>query len=247
MLVVLRSWLLAGLLITALPVAATTPEEAALIANSAERGSAGAQVLLAVIYKDGAAGYAQNDKLAAYWFERAAEQGNAYAEQMLGDWYAQGKGVPQNLKVAADWREKAANRGNVQAQLKLGKMYLAGEGVAKDPVKAENWLNRAAVEGNSEAQYLLAKMYHAGEGVTKNRAAAGNLLAKSAAQGYEDAVKLMHFMESFGFGLEESFHSRVPDLEKLAEDGDIEAQYQLATRYETGAFGLKKNKSAVLV
>ena len=213
---ILKTLLLVGLLFAALPVAATTPEEAALIANSAERGSAGAQVLLAVIYKDGAAAYPQNDKLAAYWFERAAEQGNVYAQQMMGDLYALGKGVPQNLKVAADWREKAANRGNVQAQLQLGKMYLAGEGVVKDLVKAEYWLNRAAVEGNSEAQYLLAKMYHAGEGVVKNRAAADNLLAKSAAQGYEDAVKLMHFMESFGFGVEESFHHRAPDLEPAA-------------------------------
>ena len=118
--------LLLGLIVLSEAAIATTPQEASMIANEAERGSAGAQVLLAVIYMDGSAGYQKNDKLAAYWFEQAAEQGNAYAQQAIGDFYAQGRGVQKNLQVAADWLEKAANRGNVHAQTSLGKMYLNG-------------------------------------------------------------------------------------------------------------------------
>ncbi|MBI3776604.1 MAG: sel1 repeat family protein, partial [Gammaproteobacteria bacterium] len=225
---------------------AMTPEETTLIANSAQRGSAGAQVLFAGIYKDGTGGYPQDDHLAAYWYEQAAEQGNAYAQQILADLYEQGKGVEKNSALAADWREKAANRGNIQAQLKLGKMYLYGTGSARDPAKAAQWLNRAAIEGNSEAQYLYAKMFQTGYGVAQNKEIADTWLAKSAAQGYEDAIRLVHFMENVGFQIEESFYRRPPDLEKLAQDGDTEAQYQLAIRCETGAYGQKKDSVSAI-
>ena len=125
-------------------------------------------------------------------------------------------------------------------------MYLYGTGVARDPTKAAQWLDRAAIEGNSEAQYLYAKMFRSGYGVAQNNQAADNWLAKSAAQGYEDAIRLVHFMENVGFQIEETFYHRPPELEKLAQDGDTEAQYQLAIRYETGAYGQKKDSASAL-
>lgn len=217
-------------------------EEANMVAIAAERGSDSAQVLLAVIYLHGDGGYNRNEALAATWFEKAAQQGNAYAAQMLGDFYAEGRGVERNLKLAADWREKSARRGNTRAQLKLGKMYLDGEGVNKDTGQAEYWLNRAAVEGNSEAQFLLGKLYHS----RNNKKMAGNWLAKSAAQGYEDAIRFLHFMENIGFQIEESLYQRPADLHKLAADGDSEAQYQLAIRFENGIYGEKQDHEKAL-
>lgn len=217
-----------------------------MVTNAAERGSSSSQVLLAVMYANGDGGKEKSDKLAAYWYESAAEGGNVYAQQKLGDLYEMGKGVPVNLKVAAEWREKAANRGNVDAQLKLGKMYLDGLGVEQDYKKAKYWLNRSAVEGNSEAQFLLGKMYHLGLGVEQNREIAGNWLAKAASHSYEDAVKLLNLLESFGLHVEEGFYQRLPELDKLAQDGDAEAQYQLAVRYESGGYGMKKNAEKAL-
>lgn len=233
------------LIVTALSAPAgyaMTSEEASMVINAAERGSDGAQVLAAVMYLHGDGGYAKNEKLAAFWFEQSAEQGNAYAQKMLGDLYEEGRGVQKNLKLAADWRKKAADRGNTEAQLKLGKMYLSGEGLDKDQAKGEYWLSRAATEGNSEAQFLLGKLYHA----RQDRETAGNWLAKSAAQGYEDAIKFLQFMEYIGFEAEETFHHRPADLHKLAQDGDAEAQYQLAIRYESGAFGERQDHEKAL-
>jgi TPR repeat protein len=221
---------------------AMTQEEDTMVAYAAQRGSDGAQVLLAVMYLHGDPTHAKNESLAASWFEKAAEQGNAYAQKMLGDLYEQGRGVPRSLKLSADWREKSANRGNTEAQLMLGKMYLNGDGVAQDPDKAEGWLNRAAIAGNSEAQFLLGKLYHA----RKNASMAGNWLARSAAQGYEDAIRFLHFMEGIGFQAEESLHRGPADLHKLAADGDSEAQYQLAIRYESGAYGEKQDYEQAL-
>lgn len=237
--------LLALVLATALLAStaqAMNREEANMVATAAERGSDSAQVLLAVIYLHGDGGHNRNEALAATWFEKAAQQGNAYAAQMLGDFYAEGRGVERNLKLAADWREKSARRGNTRAQMKLGKMYLDGEGVNKDTGQAEYWLNRAAVEGNSEAQFLLGKLYHS----RNNKKMAGNWLAKSAAQGYEDAIRFLHFMENIGFQIEESLYQRPADLHKLAADGDSEAQYQLAIRFENGIYGEKQDHEKAL-
>lgn len=230
----LKLAVMAMLMIATVESHAMTPDEAKMVTDAAIRGSASSQVLLAVMYRHGDGGYVKNDQQAAYWFEQAAQQGNPYAQMALGDLYEQGAGVNKNLKVAADWREKAARRGNVQAQLKLGQMYLSGSGVVKDLNKAEYWLKRAAIEGNSEAQFELGKLYRT-EGWQKHDPDLGNSwLAKSAAQGYEGAVEFVHFFEHVGLQLKEDLSQRAPQLHKLAADGDAEAQYQLAMRYEHG-------------
>ena len=110
------------------PARAMTAAEAGMIDSAAQHGSASAQVLLAVIYLNGLAEYAKDEAKAALWFERAAEQGNDYAQKMLADLYEEGRGVPQNAQLAADWREKAAKRGNVQAQFYWGKCIWTGPG-----------------------------------------------------------------------------------------------------------------------
>jgi hypothetical protein len=213
---------------------AMTTDEAKMVVDAAARGSASAQVMLAVMYKNGDGGYQKNPQQATYWYEQAAQQGNPYAQMALGDRYEAGLGVAKNLIVAADWREKAAKRGNVQAQLKLGEMYLTGAGVTKNLAQAEYWLNRAAVAGNSEAQFELNKLYRNPDWEKHNPALANDWLAKSAAQGYEDAVAFVHFFEHLGFEAKEDLSQRAPHLRKLATDGDAEAQYQLAMRYEHG-------------
>ena len=225
---------------------AVTPQEAPLIVKAAARGSQSAQVMLAVMYRDGAAGFSRDDKLAAHWFELAALQGNAYAQQVMGDAYSSGRGVPVNLKIAADWFEKAAKRGNIQAQLALGKMYLDGKGVAADAQQAVYWLGRAADHGNGEAEYLLGKMYLSGKRVAANPAMANDLLARSAAQGYTDAIHFIQTIENFGYEIDEGLHQGPAHLELLATDGDAEAAYQLAMRYENAAYGVQQDNDKAL-
>lgn len=228
----------AAWLLCAAGAVAVTLEEGPLVMRLAERGSAGAQVLLAGMYLRGEGGVARDDQRAAEWFEKAAVQGNDYGAMKLGDLYEAGQGVPQNARLAADWRERAANRGNVRAQRLLGRMYLIGDGVPRNDSKAAYWLNRAALEGDdAEAQYLLALMHRSGRVVPPNPALAGNLLARAAAQNYDDAVELLHRIQVLGFSIEESLHQRSPHLHRLAEDGDAEAQYQLGLRLENALFG----------
>lgn len=48
---------------------------------------------------------------ATYWFQKAADQGNASAENNLGVAYSHGQGVPQDEMVAITWWKKAAAQG----------------------------------------------------------------------------------------------------------------------------------------
>ncbi|MDG6480502.1 tetratricopeptide repeat protein, partial [Glaesserella parasuis] len=49
---------------------------------------------------------------AAKWFQKAAEQGYAKAQAMLGAMYGLGKGVRQNDATAKMWFGKACDNGN---------------------------------------------------------------------------------------------------------------------------------------
>ena len=85
------------------------------------------------------------------WYTKAAEQGNAVAQNNLGFMYDNGKGVAQDYKEAVKWYTKAAEQGNASAQSNLGAMYDQGKGVAQDYKSAHMWFNITAANGNSNA------------------------------------------------------------------------------------------------
>jgi len=68
---------------------------------------------------------------AAKWYQKAAEQGNAEAQEELGEFYLAGNGVEKKTHKAAEWYRKAAEQDNVEAQYKLGLCYALGQGVLK--------------------------------------------------------------------------------------------------------------------
>jgi TPR repeat protein len=70
---------------------------------------------------------------------KEAEQGNAEAQYVLGEWYANGKGVAKDEVEAVKWYRKAAEQGYAKAQYVLGNCYANGKGVAKDEVEAYAW------------------------------------------------------------------------------------------------------------
>jgi hypothetical protein len=105
----------------------------------AEQGVAAAQYQLGTLYAEGR-GVAQNDAIAALWFQRAAEQGDAAAQYNLGACYVEGLGVKKDEAEAAKWFRRAADQRMGFAQLNLGMMYAAGRGVPQDDVEAMKWI-----------------------------------------------------------------------------------------------------------
>jgi TPR repeat protein len=79
-----------------------------------------------------------------------ASQGDAEAQNSLGELYAKGMGMPQDYAQARAWYEKAAAQGHPLAQNNLAELYFAGLGVPQDYVRAYMWVNLAAAHMQGE-------------------------------------------------------------------------------------------------
>jgi hypothetical protein len=69
-----------------------------------------------------------------------ASKGDPGAQEIMGERYADGDGVPQDSAKAAKWYLRAAQQGNTKAQKALGDQYLKGEGVSQDYAQAYFWV-----------------------------------------------------------------------------------------------------------
>ena len=85
-----------------------------------------------------------------------ADQGDVFAQEKLGDIYANGRGVPQDYARAMKWYRLAAEQGDAFAQVDLGSMYFDGLGVAQDREEAMKWFRLAADQGDAYALEKLA-------------------------------------------------------------------------------------------
>ena len=110
-------------------------------------------------------------------------QGNASAQNQLGQLYANGRGVPQDYATAQGWYEKAAAQGNGWAQNQLGQMSADGRGMPQDYKKARQWWEQAAAQSVAQAQYNLGQLYANGRGVPQDYTTARGWYEKAAAQG----------------------------------------------------------------
>ena len=132
------------------------------------------------------------------WLRKAAEQGDAKAQFLLGDMYVSGKGVTKDEVEAVRWLRKAAEQGDAEAQANLGLMYDIGEGVAQDNAEAARWYRKAAEQGHAGAQLLLGVIYATGKGVAEDDAEAARWLRKAAEQGKAEAQLRLGAMYSTG-------------------------------------------------
>ncbi len=103
-------------------------------------------------FEERMADYDRGDYEAAFKeIKLLAEQGNTYAQRMLGVMYKEGQGVPQDYTEAVIWFRKSAEQGNATAQSNLGTMYVKGQGVPIDYAMAYKWYNLAAAQGDKDA------------------------------------------------------------------------------------------------
>lgn len=91
--------------------------------RKAESGDAEAQNELGNNYYFGFSGFSKNYDEAAKWFLKAAEQGQAEAQDMIGCFYMWGKGVPEDRTKAESWLLKSAAQGYDGAYFSLGLFY----------------------------------------------------------------------------------------------------------------------------
>ena len=99
---------------------------------------------------------------------KAAEQGDADAQTLLGVCYSKGEEAPQSDEEAIKWWRKAAEQNHPLAQCSLGFCYMLGAGVRKNMATAVAWWRKAAAQGSSLGQGALGIAYMHGNGVDKD-------------------------------------------------------------------------------
>ena len=143
--------------------------------QSAEAGDVLAQTLLSRLYIGASYGLPQSDEKFIYWIQKAAEQGHAEAEYILGTAYAEfcePDVLPVDFEQAAYWVQKAADQDYSDAIIKLAEYYYKGSGVEKNYQIASEYAQKYEVkliEGEGKGSkfpdswYKLAKYYELAE------------------------------------------------------------------------------------
>lgn len=172
------------------------------ILELADDGDYLAQFVLGDMYDSGI-GAEQSDEKAMKWYQKAADQGYASAQNMVGrSWDEERK-----YEKAVEWYKKAAEQENAYGQCNLGIMYEEGKGVEQSYEKAGEWYKKAAEQGNGDARhglYRLGNMYENGAGVEQSYEKAAKWYQKAAYQGDAVAQFNLGFMYEKGRGVEQS-------------------------------------------
>lgn len=145
-----------------------------LLSGAARLGSISSMIELGCLIER------DDPKEAVVLFQRAADQGNAFALCKLGDACLKSDmPVREEFQAALQYWHMAAERGQSEAMVYISRCYLMGWGVDQDSAKAEEWLLKAG-------DYPLARLslgylyWHGTDSVTQNKAKAKMLFKEGA-------------------------------------------------------------------
>lgn len=164
---------------------------------------------------------------AVRWCRKAAEQGYAHAEYLMGSSYLYGNGVPQDDAEAVRWYRKAAEQADPKGELGLAAAYYYGKGVRQDYAEAVRWYRKSAEQGDAAAQFSLGSIYSRGPGVPQDYTEAISWYRKAASQGDAGAEYALGYMYYNGTGLPRDYNEALRWLHASADHGSNDAQLVL--------------------
>ena len=154
----------------------------------------------------------------------AAKQGNADAQNRLGNCYAVGEDVEESQEKAVEWWLKAAKQGVASAQCNVASYLCAAANHAKSAEEKNRVLKEAAEfykasaeQGNMYAQFYLGGCYHDGAGIRQSHEKAIEWYRKSAEQGYEPAQFKLGMCHYLGHGTKQSYEKAAEWFKKAAK------------------------------
>lgn len=172
-------------------------------------------------------GVAKDPAQAAYWFRKAADQGDPGAQNELGYLYIWGIGVDRDETQAFKWFARAAGAGLQQGKLNLAVMYLKGIGMARDTGMARDLLTELAEKGNGRAADYLGILYFEGYNVPQDRSVAEQWFARSAKDKNPEGEYAMGQLYSVASAHEHDFRKAAKFLRDSAGAGYVPALYTL--------------------
>lgn len=133
-------------------------------------------------------GVPRDAKMSAFWYRKAADQGDPGAQNQLGFLYSSGIGVPADQAEALKWYERAMAGGSRAAKLNIAVMYLRGSGVRQDPRFGVQLLEDLVKKNDAAAEDYLGLVYYIGYGVNVDQSRGEKLFERSAKQHNPEAA-----------------------------------------------------------
>lgn len=187
----------------------------------AENGHGKAQYSLGKLYETPEFGNEPKYLEAIKWYEAAASQGVAAAQNNLGRLYAQGKGVESDQAKAVGYWRMASESDHPMAQYNLGLALFRGEGVAQNFERAVFWFHQSANNNVSGAQYALGEVYRLGLSVSVDNQVAEKWYQAAARNGSASAsVKLAELAQLKAQSVREAEAQPVIE-EQATENSDL--------------------------
>lgn len=141
--------------------------------------------------------------------------GDAEAKFISEECCVKSEEVEKNFAETVKWFRKAAEHGNAEAQYNLGVCYEKGEGVDKNLAEAAKWYRKVAEQGDANAQRNLGMYY-----IQEKR---------------DNVIGYAWIFLSVKNRLED-LTSKLAELEKQMDKGEIERAKKLAEEYSKGNF-----------
>ncbi len=210
-----------GLYITALKLALA----------HAEKGDPAAQTLAAEIYARGL-GVPRNEKEAARWYGRAAEQGVAEAQLQYGLALMEGRVIAANREKGVAYLQRSADAGNARAAFNFAQVTVTDKPGDAGERAAWPYFLTAAKAGIPDAQYAVARFYATGSGgQPRNEAEARNWLVRAARQNFDTAQMELGAWLVEGRGGARDYEAGFRWMQVAAQAGNVAAMNRLAKLY----------------
>ena len=203
-----------------------------LLLSSAELGYADAQARVGGFYVLGIGVDIDYDR-AAFWFDKAAKQGNPVALNDLGNMFRDGLFFERDEGKAISLYKLAAELGGDAGKLNFGR-FLTQSADPKEVSLGVALLEQAAENGLAKAQTTLALHYVKGDIVGKDFDRAFNLFQAAAATGDLEGIVGLGMNFANGYGCEKNLVKAKQLFEIAAEQGAAQAQFNLAWSYHYG-------------
>jgi TPR repeat protein len=176
--------------------------------------------------------------------KKAAEGGNAVAQNKLASFYRDGRIVPKHVKAALYWFEKAASAGQENAQTSLGWAYMSNElELTPDYRLAMEWNRKAANQGFGEGSSNIGLLYESGWGMKVDYVEAANWYQKAIeqhARSGQAELQLGGLYEN-GFGVEKNIYKATTLYRTVVEKfGNGEFAEEAKARLEAISRDIKK-------
>ena len=221
------------------------PQAGAWYRRAAQQGHVGAQYKLGLFYENGW-GMKQSYKEAREWYAKAAGKKHGEALYRLGLIYENGYKIKADEEKALKYYQRAAALGQQEAQAAVARL-LPVEQLSQKRQQPSSPAKQAPVAATrqelaqGEELYTRAQQYFYGDGLQEDQQQAFALYLQGAKLDYGPAQEAVALCYYHGWGMKnKKYKEAVKWYTLAAEQGQVEAQYQLAECLSYG-HGCKRN------